>query len=405
MTKKLRIFVGSESFPRPDIAAGDKRLFSMIEIMSRRHDVTLFVNSPLLGSCDLDRYIQQLEYAGTRRIERGFWRMNRVMARYDFDLAIFEFFQCEGSLGKEFRRSQPGVPVLVDSVDLHYVREAKRAELHAVPAEVLGKNKAREIQAYERADGVVMVTPEDDLALKTELPAVRTWLVPIICPIVTRPQLLRDRELLFIGGFQHLPNVDGMLWFTGEIWPLIRQQFPDAKLTIVGSNAPEQILALEKISGIIVVGYVPETAPYLERASVSIAPLRFGAGMKGKVTEALAAAVPIVTTSFGAQGFSAIDGEHLLVADDPTGFANHAIRLLKFPELAESIGRNGQNLVKRICSPEVVADQLECMLQEAASMRRSSVFLGQRTLYRASEFASLSSRIASRVFRSLIPRT
>jgi glycosyltransferase involved in cell wall biosynthesis len=119
--------------------------------------------------------------------------------------------------------------------------------------------------------------------------------------------------------------------------------------------------------GVDFVGYVKDTGPYLDRAAVSVAPLRFGAGMKGKVTEAMSAGLAVVTTSIGAQGFAAEPGRHLLVGDTPKDFASQIVDLLRHPGRAEEIGASAQRFIAELCGFEVVADRVKNLLPPALS--------------------------------------
>jgi len=189
---------------------------------------------------------------------------------------------------------------------------------------------------------------------------------PIVVELRERPKRTRAPELLFVGGFIHPPNEDGICWFVREVWPDVRDAVPDATLTIVGSHASAEVLALERCAGVRVVGYVPDTAPYLDRAAVSIAPLRYGSGMKGKVVEALACGVPVVTTSAGAQGLEVRAGVDLEVADQPQAFAHAVVALLQNPVLAEAMGLAGQKVAARLCDPDRIEQSLQEMIRRLA---------------------------------------
>src|SRR5262249_38799860 len=147
----------------------------------------------------------------------------------------------------------------------------------------------------------------------------------------------RRGSLLFVGGFQHAPNADAVLWFVREVRPRLLRIVPDIEVVLVGSSPPPEIRAFVESIGVRLTGYVPDTAPYLDRAWVSIAPLRYGAGMKGKVGEAMAAGLPVVTTSIGAEGMELEDGVTALVADTPEAFAEAVRRLCTDDALHQGI--------------------------------------------------------------------
>jgi glycosyltransferase involved in cell wall biosynthesis len=252
--------------------------------------------------------------------------------------------------------------VVVDTVDLQYIRERRAAKYGDGELAEAERTKRRELEVYHAADALVVVTPEEDEILRREgVTAQRFWL-PIIVRLRERTTMPREPEVVFVAGFDHPPNVDGVLWFVNEIWNRVQDRVPKARLKIVGNNPPPPVLELKYRPGVDVTGYVPDTGPYLDQAAVSIAPLRYGAGMKGKVAEALAAGVPVITTSIGAEGFRAVSGEHLLVADSADDFAAAVVRTLENPGRAERLGQAGQALVAGVCGPDAVAARVEQMI-------------------------------------------
>jgi glycosyltransferase involved in cell wall biosynthesis len=216
---------------------------------------------------------------------------------------------------------------------------------------------------------VIAVSDEDGNLLGRELDAGKVHIIPNIVPSYLRRQIPRKPVLVFIGSYAWSPNVDAVRWFTEKIWPAVHSARSAARFLIIGSGVPEQVQALEKWPGVEVVGFVTDTAPYLEEAAISVAPLRFGGGMKGKVNEALAHGIPVVTTAFGAQGFNAVNGKEMIIADDPEDFADAIIRLLDDPVLQWEVGMAGQALNERLCSPETVSKKISETLLKALLIR------------------------------------
>ena len=144
----------------------------------------------------------------------------------------------------------------------------------------------------------------------------------------TTPKMIgKERDVLFVGSFDHPPNVDAARWAAREIMPLVRERCPDAVLHVVGSNPTDQVRELAG-PGVEVHGWVPDVAPMYARSRVTLAPLRFGAGVKGKVGESLAIGVPVVGTSVAVEGMHLTDGQEVLVADDAPGLADAVVQLL-----------------------------------------------------------------------------
>ncbi len=159
--------------------------------------------------------------------------------------------------------------------------------------------------------------------------------------------LKKGNHVVFTGVMDYFPNVDGISWFCKEVLPQIRSRVPDLRLTICGSRPVDQVTALQRIPGVTVTGRVPDVRPYLNRADVAVVPLRIGRGVQNKVLEAMSMALPCVTTRTACRGIEAEEGRDLLVADDPSEFAGHVIRLLADDATRERLGANARATIKK----------------------------------------------------------
>jgi glycosyltransferase involved in cell wall biosynthesis len=154
-------------------------------------------------------------------------------------------------------------------------------------------------------------------------------------------------DLLYIGGFQHTPNVDAVLYFVQSIYPLIKLQLPDIKFYILGSKPPEEIVDLGKDSSVIVTGYIEDVAPYFNQCRLSVAPLRYGAGLKGKVLTSLSYGLPMVASTIACEGIGLEDEMNILIADEPAEFAEKVVRLYKDAALWNRLSMAGFDKVNR----------------------------------------------------------
>jgi glycosyltransferase involved in cell wall biosynthesis len=258
---------------------------------------------------------------------------------------------------------------------VHFAREMAGAKLGLFVPEQAEQTRVLELAAYRSCDAVVVASGEDGEILAQEGNMPPQFMLPIIIPIRERAANASSAypELLFVGGFRHAPNLDGLQWFMREVWPVVFKAVPDVRITVIGSNPPAELQSFAGLPGVTLLGYVPNTEPYLDRAHLSVAPLRYGAGMKGKVVEAMASALPVVTTSFGAQGLHATSGEHLVIADKPEEFADGVIRLLQDPVQAERIGLAGQRHAETICGPEAAYKTIQTMLSTVVGAGRPGV--------------------------------
>ena len=162
---------------------------------------------------------------------------------------------------------------------------------------------------------------------------------------------------MFVGHYSHSPNEDAVSYFVKEIFPLIRQDIPGVVFYMVGSQITEAVQSLAS-RDVVAVGYVPDLMPYLDGCRVFVAPLRYGAGIKGKIAQSMGVGLPVVTTSIGAEGMNLIDGEHVLIADSPAAFASAVVRLYTNDLLWEEMSQNALLHIKLNFSRAVVQTNL-----------------------------------------------
>src|SRR6266540_3353136 len=324
----LRIFIVAEDLPKPDRHAGDRRFLALLEMLARHHHVDLWVES--LSTDHIEKYSHNLKAVGVRLLPPGWKSFAAALARTHYDIGFFEFYKLAEGNASNFRDRQPGAKIIIDSVDLHFARESAGAELGVIDVTQADKTRRNELAAYRAADAVIVITDDDERILRAQGDIPPMFHIPIVMPLRPRTLHPRQPELLFIGGFNHPPNLDGLRWF------------------------------------------VEDTTSYLDRAAISIAPLRYGAGMKGKIVEAMSYGLPVVTTSVGMQGINAVSGEHCLIADNAAEFAEALTTLLNDPNRAQEIGLAGQEHIAELCSPERVELVLEEMLNIVVPHRGSA---------------------------------
>ena len=156
----------------------------------------------------------------------------------------------------------------------------------------------------------------------------------------------RQRDsLLFVGNFHHFPNVDAVLFFYREIFPLILSQKPDVMLNIVGAELPDEIIRLQEHSNVVVTGDVKDIERYFGTHEILIAPIRIGSGVRVKILEAFAAGTPVVSTSIGAEGIDLQDGQEILLADCPADFSRCVLNLLGDRGLYHQLAKSAHRLI------------------------------------------------------------
>jgi GT2 family glycosyltransferase/SAM-dependent methyltransferase len=272
------------------------------------------------------------------------------------------------------RDSAPSVPIVYDTVDLHWLREARRGALAEGSDRIALGPKAVALREVELAliratDATLVVTDEERAQVEADVPGVVVHVVPNVNEIRANVPGVEGRAgVLFIGSFEHTPNVDAAVRLVRAVMPRVWAELGDVPVTIVGAGAPLEVQELASPL-VDVAGWVPDVDPLLDSVRAAVAPLSYGAGLKGKVTQALAAGLPVVTTSVGAEGLDAVSGEHLLVADGDRELAAHVVEVLRDDELWALLASSGQRLARERFSPAVVTERMSELLSDRGQLR------------------------------------
>jgi glycosyltransferase involved in cell wall biosynthesis len=264
----------------------------------------------------------------------------------------------------------PDAKVIFNTVDLHFLRLSRRSGIDRTSSSEKAalRAKKRELGVIEKADATIVVSTVERDLLAVEAPNARVQVVPILREIPGRERGYEARNgVVFIGGFRHPPNVDALLWFCAEVWPLVQQTLPRVTLSIVGSNLVPEIAALDG-EGIRVLGFVEDIGPIFSKARLSIAPLRYGAGQKGKVVTSLGYGVPCVATSVAGEGLGLGNGEGIMVADQSAPFAQAVVSLHEDSKVWEELSTAGLARVQRSFSVEVNRSRLAYLMRYLQSV-------------------------------------
>ncbi|WP_341328147.1 glycosyltransferase family 4 protein [Methylotuvimicrobium sp. KM2] len=394
----MNILAIANQLPMPDRASGHLRFFSILKCLAKHHNVTLAVYASSyqqeeLGIEAYNAYKQNLE--GLSIAVSSQWI--EAVRQSQFDIIWFEFYFAAQNFIDLVRYYQPSAHVIVDSVDVHYNRLEAKAKLTQNKADfaLAAQVKSEELSVYQKADVVIAVSINDKELLISNCPKTAVEIIPNIHEIPDLDERIPSNsiQLLFVGGFNHKPNVDAVLFFCNDVMPLLREHGDHIHLTIVGSSPPPEVLALSA-ADITVTGFVPSVAPYYRNADIVIAPLRYGGGMKGKVGEAFSFSRPVITTGFGAEGFAIEPNQHYLLANSPTEFVNAILELSQNPGLYQTIAKNAWNFIKDNYS-------------ETAAERTINTFIGNINtveIKRLNLFKYLSIRIKILLDRHLLWR-
>ncbi|HET6892277.1 MAG TPA: glycosyltransferase family 4 protein, partial [Pyrinomonadaceae bacterium] len=272
------------------------------------------------------------------------------------------------------RRIDRKIKIIFDMVDAYFIRLDRQYQLTG------DQNVGRESRRYEKleldlaraADQVWCNSSEDKKLVSQHVPGERIVVIPTIHELQDRGKPFAERNgLLFVGHLSHSPNSDAVNYFMHEISPLIKNSLSSVVFNVVGSNAPPEIRAYDSDS-VKILGHVPDIKPLLQTARVFVAPLRFGAGVKGKIGESLSFGLPVVTTSIGAEGFGLTSGENVMIADTPTEFAANVSRLYHDSALWQRLADQGYRHIEEHFTPQVIAKTIETGLEDLDVINRKT---------------------------------
>ena len=238
--------------------------------------------------------------------------------------------------------------------------------------------KERELRAINMVDLTIIRSSAEMDIIRPLVPDANLKLFPLLLSIPgTQKKFNQRKDILFIGGFQHTPNIDAVKFFVSEIMPLLRKKLPGVCFHVVGSKPTVEIIGL-KAEDVIITGYVKNIASLLDKFKVSVAPLRFGAGVKGKIGTAMAAGLPVVATSLALEGMSLTPEVNILLADSKEETIDAITRIYLDEELWSSISKEGLVFASQTWGAEaawdVMADILTRLNLTFKATSKSQVF-------------------------------
>jgi uncharacterized lipoprotein YmbA len=351
--------------PDPDRSAGHRRAFEMaLAMRACGYDTTVAA----LRSRGFEVAAARLRAAGiqVQAADDG-CDLGALMGR-GFDVCVIAFHALAARLVPVVRALSPRTRVVVDSVDVHFLRLRREATLTGNPAPLAQAEAVREAElaTYRAADVVVAITADERRLLRGLLPGVPVEVVGNVHrPVAQAPDPEGRAGALFVGSFVHPPNADAVRFICCELLPELRALGYRDEVAIAGSAMPDEVRREVKAAGAAALGFLPSVEDDLARRRVSIAPLRFGAGLKGKVGEALACGIPVVGTPVAAEGFQGAEAG-MLVADTAAGLARAVVRLTVDDELWRRLSAGGIALVERTLGPDACEAAIRRIVEAAA---------------------------------------
>ena len=367
-TERPRILVVDAWIPMPDKDSGSLRMVNLLKIMRELNW------QPVLVPAHAEEEGGYAKRLGERGIEVWSRQQCPNVADFlrdqgrNFRAVILSRHTVAHELVRPVRRYCPRALLVFDTVDLHHLREKRLAELRASATlqQVAEQTRRRELAVMRESDLTLVVSPAEQAYLRETVPQTRVRILSNIHEIPGSPNGFEQRAgMIFVGGFQHPPNVDAARWLVTEIWPLIHAELPDARLSIIGSKITDEIRKLSG-PGVDILGFVPDLEPHLHGARLALAPLRYGAGIKGKVNSSMSHGQPVIATSAAVEGTGLHHEHDVMIADTAREFAAAAVRAYTDAELWQRLAVNGLDNVRRHFSFDVARECIADILEQAS---------------------------------------
>ena len=346
---RKRVLIVDATTPTPDQDSGSLRMVNLMRVLA---DLDCQVSFLPENRLFVERYTPALQALGIEAMYapevQDPVRMLRERGREFHLVLLSRHYVAAGFVGL-VRLYAPQATLAFDTVDLHYLREERAAELagDATLARHAAATRAQELKLIRECDVTLVVSPVEQQLLARDAPGARVEVLSNVHEVHgCKAGFGERRDLAFVGGFQHPPNTDAVAWFVAEVFPRVLEELPDVRFHVIGSRVPEAIRALAG-DAVVVHGFVEDIMPYMDGCRVSVAPLRYGAGVKGKVNMAMSCGLPVVATPIAVEGMHVKAGSDVLVAPDAATFAAEVVRLYRDEALWNTLSANGLANVER----------------------------------------------------------
>ena len=365
---RKQVLVIDATTPQPDHDSGSVRLCNILRLLRQDgHAVTFFADNRAW----VERYTPALQQMGVEVL----WHphLSDPVSWFEhngarLDLVFVSRHYIASNYVGLVRRHAPRATLAFDTVDLHYLREQRAADLadSADMARAAEKTREQELRLIRECDVTLVVSPVEKELLAKDAPGARVEVLSNVHEIFGCRRSFSERaDIMFIGGYQHPPNVDAAIWFATQIMPRVRAEIPELVFHLIGSKAPAEVKALGTLPGVAFHGFVEDIEPFLDGCRLAVAPLRYGAGVKGKVNMSMSYGQPVVATPIAIEGMYAEPGRDVLVAEAPEEFAAQVVLAYRDPALWTRLSDSGIANVERHFSFDSARDALRRLLGEA----------------------------------------
>ena len=349
----------------PDQDSGSLRTIRLLRILNRMGCKVTFVADNVDGA---EPYRSQLASEGVEVIHAPFFNSVDDYLRQhgkEFDVVTLCRHYIAIQHLKTVRDVNPAAKIWFDTIDLHYLRSRRQFELDGKKSTADRAELAyrEEMELVSQSDLTIVVSEVEVAELAKEQPDAQVAVISNIHDVAHDPPGFEERNgVMFVGGFQHPPNIDAVEYYVNEIWPLLTELCPELETYIIGSRMPDRLKKLGESKGLQMLGFVEDLTPYYDSCKLAIAPLRYGAGVKGKVNQALSYGLPVVGSPDAFEGMGLTHEREVMVAETPEDFADSIARVCNDRVLWQALSEKGGASLAGRFTPEVAEAALRRVL-------------------------------------------
>lgn len=395
MLQKTKLLILGKVWPEPRSSAAGSRMMQLIHVFLSEHWEITFASAAKKTEYSADLSASGVAEAEIRLNHSSF---DNFLKQEQPDIVLFDRFMTEEQYGWRVAEQCPGAVRILDMEDLHFLRAARLSALNEKrpPAvvDLFNDIALREVASIYRCDLSLVISEYEAEVLKTDfgISQMLLFYIPFLLeqigdrmPAKTEIGFPERKHFMMIGNFLHEPNRDAVQYLKTEIWPLIRKQLPEAEIHIYGAyhSARDEELHCRE-DGFLIMGRAEDSAKVISEARVMLAPLRAGAGLKGKLTEAMQCGTPSVTTRIGAEGIAG----HLPwageISDNAPVFAAKAVSLYTNERLWNKSVQHGYEIINtRFCRHDFekrLTERIRKILENPDAHRQNN-FIGKMLLH------------------------
>lgn len=383
----MKVLILSTVWLEPNSTAAGSRMLQIIQLFQQHQWSVHYASTAAESAFAVNLKSIDVEKLHVSVNDSAFDSMIQELAP---DIVVFDRFMVEEQFGWRVAKFTPNALRVLDTEDLHCLRYARQLAVQEKRTfreeDVRSDTAIREVAAIYRSDLSVMISSVEMELLQRvfKMDAALLHYLPFMVDVEDEKPLKSFSErqhFISIGNFHHAPNLDSVKYLKSEIWPRIRVRLPHSELHVYGAYPTQQVLEMNDPSnGFLVKGRAEDAAEAIGNARVLLAPLRFGAGLKGKLLDAMQCGTPSITTSIGAEAMHGVLPWNGFIADDASEFAEKAVQLYSDKTLWNACQHNGLAILKSQFDKHLHADSFIDRMEgvmNSLSQHRNKNFIGQ----------------------------